>query len=175
MLSDPEQIILQMQPGSAICAHLYHTEESVSLLVREKSDVIRNKLREPVITILSGLFVQNGVGLLTMMFMLGPDLKHIFESWLDYHQTGKQGERIFNLMSMQENITFHLYGDSFRVEKLVQINNSLSDFFLTATEQIKKLQPWKAIDFAIEVEELCRKYPTPADRWRALFMHGDGN
>jgi hypothetical protein len=175
MLSNPEQVILHMQPGSAVCAHVYHPEESVIFLVREKSDVIRNKLRDPVITILSGLFVQSGVGLLTMMFMLGPDIKHLFETWIDYHRTGKEGERIFNLMSMQENIIFHLYGDSLKVEKLVQINNSLSDFFLTATEHINKLQSWETIDFAITLEAIYRKYPTPEDRWHALFAHGEGN
>jgi len=96
MLSDPEQIILQMQPGGSIGAHLYHPEESVIFLVREKSNIIRNKLGNPVITIRSGLFVQCGVGLLTMMFRLGPDIKHLFERWIDYHLTGKKGEWIFN-------------------------------------------------------------------------------
>lgn len=175
MLSDPEQVILHMQPGSVICAHLYYPEESVNFLVREKSDVILNKLRDPVITILSGLFVQNGIGLLTMMFMLGPELRRFFETWIDFHQPGKKGQRIFNLMSIQDNINFHLYGDSLKVEQIVQINNGLRNFFLTATEQVKKLQPWKSIDFDIELESICRKYPTLEDRWHTLFAHGNGN
>ena len=175
MLSGPEQVIVHMRPGSAICALLSHPEESVNFLVREKSDVIRNKLSDPVITILAGLYVQKGVGLLTMMFMLGPDIKPLFETWIDYHQPDKEGELLFKFMSAQENIVFHLYGDSLKVRKLVQINNSLSDFFMAATEQIKKLQPWKPIDFDIELEAILKKYPTPEDRWRALFMHGEGN
>jgi len=76
---------------------------------------------------------------------------------------------------MQENIIFYLYGDSLKVEKLVQINNSLSDFSLTATEQIKKLQPRETIDFAITLEAIYREYPTPEGRWHALFAHGEGN
>ena len=175
MQSDLEQVILHMSPGSTICAHLYHPEESVNFIVREKSAVIRNKLKEPVITTLSGRFVQNGLGLVTIMFMLGPDLKHIFETWIDYYQIGRIVERTFKLMSMQENINFHLYGDNLKVEQIAQINNSLSDFFLTATEQIKKLQKWKSSDFAIELEAICRKYPTPEDRWHTLFAHGEGN
>ncbi|MBF0558476.1 MAG: hypothetical protein HQL08_06810 [Nitrospirae bacterium] len=175
MISDPKQFIFNMRPGSVFCAHLYHPEESVCFLVREKSDTILHNLREPVVTVVSGLFVQNGIGLLTIMFMIGPDINHFFETWIDYHMAENEGERIFNLISTQENIVFHFYGDSLRVEKLVQINNSLGDFFLRAAEQIKKLQPWGSRDFAFEREAICRKYPTCGDRWNALFMHGEGN
>ncbi len=175
MLSDSEPLIHHIRPGGAICTLSCYQEESVNFLAREKSDVICNKLINPVITICSGLYIQNRVGLLTIMFMLGPDIKHFFETWIDYHETGKKGERIFNLMSTQQNIVFHLYGDSFKAEKLIQINNSLTDYFLTATAQIKKLQPWEAMDFAIERKAICRKYPLPEDRWHTLFAHVEGN
>ena len=175
MQADPEQIMLNMQPGSAICTALYAPEESVKFLVREKSSVIRDKIKDSIITLRSGLFIQNGIGLLLMMFLICPDVKHIFEIWIDYCQPDKRGEQLFNLMSTQENIYFRLYGDSLNVEKLIQIDNGLSSYFMAAPAQIRKLKPWKPADYASELKTICRKYVSPEDGWYALFLHSEGN
>jgi hypothetical protein len=172
---DPEKLIIRMPPGSAVYAVTHRPEAHLDFLVREKSNVIRNRLRNPIVTIRPGLFIQDGVGLLTVMFLLGSDMEQLYETWFNYRASGQDGEQILDLMTTQENIAFHLYGDSLKVEKSVVINNSIGGFFTTAAAEIRKLPPWSMQQFDRARDVIYRKHPSPEALWKALFNQSMGN
>jgi hypothetical protein len=169
MLIDPEKIIIQYQPGMAIYTRVYRPEPHTDFLIREESSIIK-KLKNPIITIRPGLFIQNGVALVVIMFQIGSHPNQIFETWWNYHQTG-DGKKYFEDMATQDNTAFHLYGDSRQVEKSIQIPNSLKDFFKESIEEIKKLPPWNMQNFDKERETIYQQHPTPSGLWLALLMN----
>lgn len=166
MSIDPEKIISQQQPGTAIYARVYRPEPHTDFLIREESRTIRNKLINPIVTIRPCLLIQNNVALAVVMFQLGSDPEQIFETYWNYHQTG-EGEKYFLDMSTQDNIAFHLYGDSKKIEKSIQIPNSLKDFFKKAIEEIQKLPAWSMQGFDREKERLYQQH-TMQGLWDAL-------
>jgi len=172
MLIDPQKIILQSPPGTAIYASVFRPEQHIDFLIREESKIIQNRLKNPIITVRPGLLIQNNIAVVVVMFQLGSEPEQIFETWWNYYQ--KEGGKYFRGMAIQDNIAFHLYGDTKKVEKSIQIPNSLQGFF-QQIEEIKELPPWSMQEFDEERERIYQQYPTPSALWDALFKAGKGN
>lgn len=166
---DPKDFIISNNPGSAIYCITRRPEQRVDFLVKEESSIIK-KLINPIVSIKAGLYHYNNVTLVTVMFLIGTNMDQLFETWFNYHATGGQGQTAFSLMTTQEDIGFHLYGDSNKVEKGIVIPNNLKlkEFFANASKIISQIPPWGMAEFDKEREILYKKYPTLEDLWKAL-------
>lgn len=163
---DPEKIIKSAAPGTAIYARVHRPEPHTDFLVREESTVIK-QLKNPPVALRTGLFLQNNIALVVVMFWIGSNPDQIFETWWNYHQTG-DGHKHFGDMITQDNIAIHIYGDSGKVEKSIKINNSLKDFFKKALEKIYTLPAWLMDDFDTARDAIYKLYPNPGTLWRSL-------
>lgn len=169
MLIDPEQIIKSAAPGTAIFSRVYRPEAHTDFLVREETEVI-NRLRNPIVTLRSGMFIQRTLPLIVVMFRIGENPDQTFETWWNYHQIGVDGHKYFEDMTTQDNFAIHLYGDSGEVEKSIQVNNSLKDFFMVALKKILAHQDvWQMHEFDDARDEIYQQYPTAGKLWKYLY------
>jgi hypothetical protein len=105
---DPEQIIKSASPGHAIYARVHRPEPHTDFLVREETSVI-NSLKNPTVALRTGLFIQNNIVLIAVMFRIGPNPDQLFETWWNYHQTG-DGHKHFEDMIKQDDFAIHMMG-----------------------------------------------------------------
>lgn len=164
---DPEQTIKSASPGTTIYARVHRPEPHTDFLVREETSVIQ-QLRNPAVTLRTGLMIQNNVALVVVMFRIGSNPDQLFETWWNYHQTG-DGHKHFEDMTKQNNFAIHLYGDSGCIEKSIQVNNSIKDFFQDTLKKIYTIPAWHMDDFDTARDEIYKQYPTPGKLWKALY------
>jgi len=166
-MQNAESAIGSSLPGTASFALTYRPEPRVDFLVREESSVIKN-LATTKVTIRAKLFNKNNVIIILIMFQIGDNDIHIFDTFWNYHMEGGNGSLVFELMSKQEDIAFHLYGDSKIIEQSMLMGNVFKNFFKASIKKIENLPHWSVEQFEKEKEELCRTYPTTEDLWEAI-------
>ncbi len=166
-MKDTEKIIASSPSQTAIFALTHRPDPRIDFLIKEETSFI-NSLITSRIVIRARLFIRNNVAVLLTMFQIGIENPHIYKVFWDYHIEGNRGKFAFELISNQEDIAFHLYGDSRTIEKSILTANSFKNFFKAATEKIKHLPPWKLEQFEREKEEILKIYPTIEKLWEAV-------
>jgi hypothetical protein len=166
--SDPEQLIVQMPPGTAIPCRTWRPGPHTDFLVREDSGVI-NGLSHSSIIRRHGLFLTGEVAVVPFMFRIGPDADQLFETWFNYH-AGDAGPSHFRDLRTQEDVCFHLYGDSRTREKTLAIVNNSRDFFRKAIAVIIHIDPWTADEFDRARAQIYHKHPSPDSLWKSLLQ-----
>ncbi len=166
-MKDAEKIICSSSPGAAIFALTHRPDPRIDFLIREETFFIK-QLTTSKIALRARLFNKNNVALLLIMFQIGINSPRIFTTFWDYHMEGGSGKPVFELMSNQEDIAFHLYGDSKKIEQSILMGNSFRNFFKAAIEKIQLLPQWNAQQFENEREEILKTYPTTEALWEAI-------
>ncbi|MEJ2697549.1 MAG: hypothetical protein P8013_13000 [Candidatus Sulfobium sp.] len=165
--NDPEQLIVHLPPGTAIPCRAWRPGPHTDFLVREDSGVI-NDLSDSSIVLRHGLFLTGEVALVPVMFRIGPDDDRLFETWFNYHG-GEAGPSHFRDLGTQENIHFHLYGDSRTREKTLAIINNSKNFFRKAVALIIHIEPWTEDEFDRARAQIFHRHPSPDSLWKNLF------
>lgn len=166
-MQNPEIIICSSTPGTAIFALTRRPDPRIDFLVREESSVIR-QLTTTKIAIRAKLFNKNSVALILIMFQIGSNTPRIFSTFWNYYMEGSNEKLAFELMSNQEDIAFHIYGDSKTIEQSILMGNSFRNFFKSGIEMLKIMPQWSSEQFQKEKEDLLRNYPTTEALWEAI-------
>lgn len=167
ILVNPQDVIIQMPPGSAIYGRIFRPGPFTDFYVREETKVIKS-FHNPVIVIRPGIFYMAYIALVVVMFQIGKHPDQIFETWFNYYATNEDGKKAFESLTTQENIAFHLYGNGGQKVKSIVINNNLKNFFEAAITGIEKIQPWLMSDFDKARAKLYLQFPTPSALWKKL-------
>ncbi len=166
-MQNSDNIIKSSPIGAAIFALTHRPDPKVDFLVREDTSVIR-ELGKTKIYLRARLFIKSNVALLLIMFRLGDNAPRLFETYWNYHMDGVYGKILFELMSNQEDVAFHLYGESGTIEHSILMHNSLRNFFKAVIKKIQDMPQWSIEQFEKEKEELRKIYPTTEDLWEAI-------
>lgn len=153
--------------GTAVFALTNRPDLRVDFLLREETAFI-NQLSTAKIPLRARLFNRNNVAILLVMFQLGTENPHLYETFLNYHEEGDYVARIFRLISNQDDLAFHLYGDSGSIEKSILMGNIFKSFFRAALKKIQDLPVWNSEQFAKELRELRLLYPSKDAFWEAI-------
>jgi hypothetical protein len=164
--TDPQELIAQMPPGAAIPCRTWRPGPHTDFLVREDSEIV-DGLTDSVIELRHGLFLSEEVVLVPVMFRMGPHDDQLFETWLNFHD-GREGPQHFRDLSNQEDICFHLYGDSRTREKTLTIFNSSKNFFRKAISIIVHIDPWTPREFDRARAQIYDRHPSAVSLWSRL-------
>lgn len=166
-MQNTENIISSAPTGAAIFGLTHRPEPRADFLVREESSVIK-KLTTTKISLRARLFNKNNVALILIMFQIGNNPPRLFETFWNYYMESEYGKMIFELMSTQDDIAVHLYGESGTIEQSILMNNSFRNFFKAAIKKIQDMPQWSVEQFDKEKEELHRIYPSIETLWEAI-------
>lgn len=166
-MKDAEKIISTAPCQTAIFALTHRPDPRIDFLIKEETSFI-NSLIASKIFIRARLFIRNNVAVLLTMFQIGIDNPHVYKVFWDYHIEGGRGRFAFELISNQEDIAFHLYGDSKTIEKSILTANSFKNFFKAAIKKIEILPAWNSEQYEKEKEEILKTYPTIQALWDAI-------
>ncbi len=165
-MQDSEHIITSSPRGTAIYALTNRPNPRIDFLVKEDSNFIKQLTTKTKIAIRARFFNRNRIGLILTMFQIGSDSDYIFSTFWNYH--AENGRIVFALMSKQEDMAFHFYGDTGTIEQSMLIGNSFRNFFKAAIRQIDTLSSWSAEQFEKEKVEILNTYPTTIALWEAI-------
>jgi len=155
--------------GTAIFGLTHRPELKVDFLVREESEFIEQITTAKIsLPLRARLFKRDDIALLLIMFQLGNIQPRLYEIFCNYYLEGDYGEKIFRLISTQDDIAFHLYGDSGAIEKSILMHNSFKGFFRAAISKIKDMPLWSPEQFEQALGELRKIYPSKEAFWDAL-------
>jgi hypothetical protein len=167
IMVDPQDIIVQMPPGSSIYGRVFRPDPHTDFYVREETKIIKS-LRNPVIIVRPGVFYLSGIALVPVMFQIGKNPDQLFETWFNYYAPGEDGKKAMKTLITQDTIGFHFYGSNGQKVKSSVIKNGLQEFFRDAREGCVKLPPWSMSAFDTARAELYQQYPSPMLLWKKL-------
>lgn len=165
-MKDSENIIIASPPGTAIYALTNRPDPRIDFLVREHSKLINEYSPKTKITIRARFFNRNNVAIILIMFQIGSEASNIFSTFWNYY--GENGNLAFSLMSSQDDIAFHLYGESKKIERSILMANSFRNFFKAARKKIETIPPWTLEQFEREKGEILKTYLTYSALWEAI-------
>lgn len=165
-MKDSENIIIASPIGTVIYGLTNRPDPRIDFLVREDSNLINEYSPKTKIAIRARLFIRNKVALLLIMFQIGSDSSNIFSTFWNYYEEG--GNLAFSLMSSQDDIAFHLYGESKKIERSILMANSFRNFFKAAIKKIETIPPWTLEQFEREKGEILKTYSTYLGLWEAI-------
>lgn len=157
----------RMPPGTAIPCRTWRPGPHTDFLVREDSEFISG-IDGFGVALRHGLFVTGDVAIVTVMFRIGPSDGQLFDTWFNYYAE-ESGPSHFRDLSMQEDICFHLYGDSRTREKTLTIVNDARNFFRKTIAVIIHIEPWTADEFERAKAQIYHRHPSPVSLWEILF------
>jgi hypothetical protein len=168
-MQNTENEICSSPVGTAIFGLTHRPDLRVDFFVREESEFIDQITTAKIsLPLRARLFKRDDIALLLIMFQLGSIQPRLYETFWNYHLEGDYGEKIFRLISVQDDIAFHLYGDSGAIEKSILMHNSFKGFFGAAINKIKDMPVWSSEQFGQALKELRRIYPSKEAFWDAL-------
>ncbi len=151
--------------GTVIFGVTHRPEPRIDFLLREETAFI-NQLTTAKIPFRVRLFKRNDIAIIVVMFQLGTTSR-LYETFWNYYEEGC-GEGLFRLISNQDDIAVHLYGDSGSIEKSILMGNIFKGFFKAAETKIRIVPYWSAEQFQKELDELRIIYPSKEALWEAL-------
>jgi hypothetical protein len=166
LLADPEEVIMTKRPGSAIFAKVnVGVGWEVAFMVREESARIPYLGRQVVLR--TGLLEQRGVGLIPILFRLGPEDQDVFETWLNFHAPDKFGRKNDHLevLTKQGRILILFYGERGR-ERNIMIRNSAQQGFKDILQTVHRLPVWSMQEFDNARSEVYAMLPTVKALWQ---------
>ena len=165
---DAEDRINVLSPGEAVYSLAGEPHPQVVFQVRERSAVIKY-FGETGVEVQAGLFPIGQVGVTAVVFRVGRYVKQEYVTWWNYHQEGST--EIFQVMTMQDFLSFHFYGDNGRRDRTFVAINPLMDFFKAAIDALVKLPVWSVDDFFSARLTVCSRFPTPDGMWEATHQN----
>lgn len=166
-LTDPKQAIRQAPPGTMTYGR-FHTGEGAwqtGLFVREDRAHIRRLGRNPLFELHAGTFQEGDVYLIALLIRAGGVEGELYETWINYHQTGG-GEQYLEDLAQQEELAIFFY-DNVRRRRSIHINNPWREFAQESLAILRKTEPWSMEAFNAAREQLYQDYPTVANLWEA--------
>lgn len=163
-----ENKICSSPVGTATFGLTHRPEPKIDFLLREETVLINQLTAKAKIPLRARLFNRNNIALIVIMFQLETSHPRLFETFWDFYLEGDYGKRVFELISSQDDIAFHLYGDSGTIEKSILMANIFKGFFRAAMKKIGDLPQWNSQQFQGELEELRMIYPTKEALWEAI-------
>jgi hypothetical protein len=165
--TDPQELIAQMPPGTAIPCRTWRPGPHTDFLLREDSKII-DDLTDSMIALRHGLFITDEVVAVPVMFRIGPHADQLFETWLNFHD-GREGPQHFRDLSTQEDICFHFDGDNRTMEKTLMIFNNSKSFFKKAISIIIHIEPWTPRKFDRARAQIYDRHPSADSLWNNLL------
>jgi hypothetical protein len=159
---DAENHMDLLMPGEALFSLIGRLNTQVVFLVRDRSAVIKY-FGETSVDVRSDLFLLGQVVLTVVVFSVGRHVRKEYVTWWDYHQAGCAD--IFQVMTTQDFLSFHFYGDNGRRDRTFVTTNPLKGFFSEAIVAILKLSAWSEDDFLAARLKICSRFPTPRGLW----------
>lgn len=167
-MQNSESKIRSSPAGTAVFGLTHRPDPRVDFLIREETALINELNATTKIPLRARLFKRNSIAIVVIMFQLKTSAPRLFETFWDYYMDGGYGKKNFELISNQEDIAFHLYGDSGIIEKSILMNNVFKGFFKAAEKKILDIPEWGAEQFEKELNELRLIYPTKEALWEAI-------
>jgi hypothetical protein len=161
---DAESRIMVLRPGEAIYSLAGEPHRQVVFQVRERSALIKY-FGETGVEVHAGLFPIGRVIVIAVVFRVGRYVKQEYVTWWNYHR--EESSEIFQVMTIQEFLSFHFYGDNLRRERTFVAVNPLREFFTAAIASIRELPAWSEDDFLSARLTVCSRFPTPSSMWEA--------
>lgn len=143
-------------PGEAIFSLVGQPDPQVVFLVHERSAEIKY-FGETSVDVRSELFLVEAVAVTAVIFRLGQHIRKEYVTWWNYHRPGSA--EAFRIMTGQDFLSFHFYGDNGRRERTFVSLNSLKEFFSSAIDSIRQLQPWSEDQFDVARMKVRDNFP----------------
>lgn len=168
-MTDIETVVKKhLQPGQAIMGRFAGPNRKLQtgIFIREDSAHIKAVPKNPTVEFRAGMF--DGDLVIPVVVMLKVQGIDPYETWWNYHQTGR-GEQYFNDMISQSHVIVHFYTSSGK-KRSIQVRNSLSDSFSRFKARIEQVPPWSMNQFEAERDKIYNKYPSVKALWDGLIF-----
>lgn len=171
MLVDPIKVLLKMPAGTMIYGRGIFEGNSnyeTYFAIKEEPKYIKKLGKYPLLTIRTGLIIRSGVALVPFLMRVNEDVNMLYESWLNYHDTGGYAQKTFQDLTRQDNIPFIFYDSQGNECRKIGIKNNLKETFQEYIAQIDKLQPWSMQDFDKARNTVYAEFPSPMSLWQSF-------